>query len=130
MQPRIALIDQMRGLAALSVAWFHLTNTYGESWVRALGAYGWLGVEVFFVISGFVIPYSIWTSRELYRLKAYPAFIAKRLMRLEPPYLLSIALVLVLWHASALMPMFQGIPPATEIGQIAAHLFYLTTDGL
>ena len=98
---RIAGLDFLRGVASLAVCWFHLTSyrfptpdgpVYEA--VRLSGAYGWLGVEVFFVISGFVIPYSL--HRAGYRLSYYPKFILKRLVRLDPPYLVSLALIILL----------------------------------
>lgn len=62
----------------------------GTGPIRASGAYGWLGVEVFFVISGFVIPLAL--LREQYSLSNYKTFLLKRLTRLYPPYLASVAL--------------------------------------
>ena len=54
----------LRGVAAFAVAWFHFTNGQPtflpqDSLLKVSGAYGYLGVAVFFVISGFVIPYSL-----------------------------------------------------------------------
>ena len=93
---RIYLVEYLRGLAALSVAWFHLTNQYaaGISPARISGSYGWLGVEVFFVISGFVIPLSLAKLQTRYTLRQFPQFMVRRVLRLEPPYLLSVVLVI------------------------------------
>lgn len=53
---RLQHLDALRGLAAFSVVWFHLTASgYGQEWSN-FGKYGYLGVHVFFVISGFIIP--------------------------------------------------------------------------
>jgi peptidoglycan/LPS O-acetylase OafA/YrhL len=120
---QIFTIEALRGLAALAVTWFHLTNTYSLDWVRYSGFYGWLGVEVFFVISGFIIPYSLYRSQ--YRLAHFPRFMLRRLVRLEPPYLVSIALVLVLWEVGSRMPGFAGAPPSYSLGQVLAHFLYL-----
>lgn len=122
---RLHVVEYLRGLAALAVAWFHLTNTYNSNWVRSSGAYGWLGVEVFFVISGFIIPYAISTIGHSYSIRDFPRFMLRRLVRLEPPYLASVALALVLWYISSLVPGFKGIPPANDVGRSAAHLLYL-----
>ncbi len=119
----ITSVEYLRGLAALSVTWFHLTNTYSMNWVRQSGSLGWLGVEAFFVISGFIIPYSL--HRSGYTLRDFPNFMLRRIVRLEPPYIISIALVLVLWELSARAPGFAGEPPSYGLPQIAAHLFYL-----
>jgi peptidoglycan/LPS O-acetylase OafA/YrhL len=122
---RILVVEYLRGIASLSVAWFHLTNSYKDSWVATIGSYGWLGVEIFFVISGFVIPYSIWKTYPNYSIKVFPQFLARRIVRLEPPYLLSLVLIIVLHYISSNFPWFRGEPPAYEFLQIASHVFYL-----
>lgn len=121
---RILVLDQLRGLAALSVAWFHMTNGY-DGWVQHTGSLGWLGVEAFFVLSGFVIPYSLSRLKPAYSLQAFPVFVLRRIVRLEPPYIASVALVVVLAYASALAPGFQGAPFSFDPLQVAAHLFYV-----
>lgn len=123
---RLSIVEYLRGLAALSVAWFHLTNTYDpNSLVRLSGSHGWLGVQVFFVISGFIIPYALATATRDYSILDFPRFIFRRLVRLEPPYLVSIVLALGLWHLSAIAPGFKGGPPPSDPGQVGAHLLYL-----
>lgn len=113
----------MRGLAAFAVAWFHLTG-HDSNWVRSSGSYGWLGVEVFFVISGFIIPYSIWRSYPRFTLRDFPNYMLRRIVRLEPPYFASILLVLVLWHASSLAPNFAGAEPSWNLWQVLSHIAY------
>ncbi len=121
---RIEVIHYLRGLASLAVAWFHLTNQWTDG-VRVSGSYGWLGVEVFFVISGFVIPYSISTTYETYSASAFASFISRRLVRIEMPYIMSIILVIVLGHLSALAPGFHGTTPNYTASQIASNIFYV-----
>jgi peptidoglycan/LPS O-acetylase OafA/YrhL len=128
---RIHGLDFLRGVASLAVCWFHLTSfTYAspDGWfystLRQTGAYGWLGVEVFFVISGFVIPYSL--HRAGYRVGSYRAFILKRLVRLDPPYLASIAFVLAMAFSYALLkgrtPELEGAP--ISAARVLLHLGY------
>jgi peptidoglycan/LPS O-acetylase OafA/YrhL len=119
------MIEYLRGLASLSVAWFHMTNGFQGTWVAWSGSAGWLGVEAFFVISGFVIPHALWTSYDRYSLRDLPHFLGRRVLRIEPPYIISIIMVLVLGWASSLFPGFQGQPPTFETAQVAAHLLYL-----
>ena len=128
MDSRNETVDALRGLAALSVCFFHFTNgTHfrATSYLAPIGAYGWLGVEVFFVISGFIVPYAM--LRAGYTLSAWPTFMVKRLIRLEPPYLVSIAIVMLLGIASTMAPGFQGPPIDWTPAQIAGHLGYLNT---
>ena len=120
---RLQTIEALRGLAALAVTWFHLTNQYHGGLARGSGAYGWLGVDAFFVISGFVIPYSLHSAG--YQFGNFFRFVAKRMIRLEPPYLASIGLVIFLGFASNLAPGFRGQPQVTSTLGLAAHLLYL-----
>lgn len=125
---RLTTIDALRGCAALAVAWFHFTNgTPGflaDGILQSSGARGWLGVEVFFVISGFIIPYSLHKGGYLLR-RHWRLFVAKRVIRLDPPYVACIVLVVALSYASAATPGFRGAPPHYTWTQLALHLGYL-----
>lgn len=78
-------VDALRGVAALAVALFHFSGQLSSPLALAFKSYGWLGVDVFFVLSGFVISLSL--QGKGYALKDFPAFLLRRLVRLEPPYL-------------------------------------------
>ena len=121
---RIDLIEQLRGLAALAVAWFHLTNGYVD-WVVRTGSYGWLGVEVFFVISGVVIPLSLAADWQQRGTLALPQFLLRRIVRIEPPYLISVLLVVALNLLAMRVPGFQGKAQAYPPEQILLHAAYL-----
>ncbi|MFI1162384.1 acyltransferase family protein [Streptomyces sp. NPDC020801] len=98
-QARLRALDGLRLVAALMVAAYHYGGRDGEV-TRAWGssprhqfpvlhsyfAYGCLGVQVFFVISGFVICMSGW-GRPL------RSFFASRAARLLPAYWVAIVLV-------------------------------------
>ncbi len=115
---RLPLLDALRGLAALSVCWYHFTNSYAiSSTVRESGAYGWLGVEVFFVLSGFVIPYVLYHAEYNAR-RDWSRFLLKRIIRIEPPYLVAALGGILLWYLSSLAPGFQG--------QFSSDLFSLS----
>jgi len=81
-------VDYIRAFASLSVAVFHLGGK-----VLPVLKYGWLGVEMFFVLSGFIICKAM--PRD-YSLKMSGRFILKRIVRIEPPYIISLVLLLVL----------------------------------
>lgn len=75
---------------------------------------GQLGVSVFFVISGFVLPYSL--SKINYTVAGFPNFMLKRLLRIEPPYWATIALLFI----SGLVP-WQSF----NIQQFGANIFHI-----
>ncbi|MGW7634960.1 acyltransferase family protein [Streptomyces decoyicus] len=96
---RLRALDGLRLLAALMVAAYHYGGRNGEiaqAWggspahqfptAAPLFAYGCLGVQIFFVISGFVICLSGWG-------RTLRAFIASRVSRLYPAYWAAILLV-------------------------------------
>jgi len=124
---RLHTLDALRGLAALGVTWFHLTNG-NETFlppgpVKASGAYGWMGVEIFFVISGFIIPLSL--HRAGYRLRDYGAFVLKRMLRLDPPYVVALLVTIAVGYLASHTPGFRGQPYAVSLPQFFLHLGYL-----
>jgi peptidoglycan/LPS O-acetylase OafA/YrhL len=85
-QSRIDCIDILRGLAALAVALFHFNEPFpplADAYHRALR---WLGVPVFFVVSG----YCVASARSK---SAFLVFIQRRLVRIFPPYWASLGFV-------------------------------------
>jgi peptidoglycan/LPS O-acetylase OafA/YrhL len=120
-KPRIGVINALRGFAALAVAWGHFVAGQGK-YLGLSGKYGYLGVDIFFVISGFVIPWSLYRSR--YVLSDYPRFLLKRNVRLYPPYLASIAITILATNF-VLVPLFH-IPHMTVSGRdLLLHFGYL-----
>jgi peptidoglycan/LPS O-acetylase OafA/YrhL len=114
-------------LTGFAVCWFHFTHGNPEflpdGYLKSSGALGWLGVEIFFVISGFIIPYSLHNGG--YQIANFFKFFIKRIIRLDPPYLISIFLVLALGFASASTPGFRGPPFEPSLAQVLLHLGYV-----
>jgi peptidoglycan/LPS O-acetylase OafA/YrhL len=132
---RLEGVEILRGIAAFSVMWFHLTCgnaafLQSGSLLKASGAYGYLGVQLFFVISGFIIPYSL--SLRNYRIETEGlGFLARRLVRIEPAYLVSAALMVVLQIISAVTPGTNALMPDRDILRLmtilALHFAYLAS---
>ena len=87
------------------------------------GGWGWMGVEIFFAISGFILPYSMYRAR--YQIKNFFTFVIKRIVRLDPPYFASIALILALWWLATHVPGFQGRNLEIDYPSLFAHVGYL-----
>lgn len=127
---RFYLIDALRGLAAMWVVLFHayegkhiedLAESLPQFLTNVLFAMGEVGVPIFFVISGFVIAHSI--SRDDVNGKYLFKFALRRSVRLDPPYWLSIVLVLGMAWLSAIVKSEPMEWPSNQV--IVAHLFYL-----
>lgn len=98
---RLVGIDALRAIAALAVVLFHYTTRYDALFGHA-GApllslpWGWLGVNLFFAISGFVI------FMTLERTRRPLDFVVSRCSRLYPAYWAAIALTFAITHAGDL----------------------------
>ena len=120
---RIEVLDFLRGVASLGVALHHFFNILDPGLLSTLGYYGQLGVQVFFVISGFVIPYSL--HRGGYRLSDYPVFVLKRVVRLDPPYIVTIAIIVALGVLSWYVPFQKDFVFRASVPQVLLHFAYV-----
>lgn len=110
----------------MAVCFFHFTKGFisdDSSISEILMPYAWVGVEVFFVISGFVIPYML--LGQPFKGKHYGGYLLKRLIRIEPAYLGSIILIIGLNYISSLFTIYKGPPFSVSGHNILLHLGYL-----
>lgn len=113
----------LRGLASFGVCFAHLTGTVNSETLKCVGNYGTWGVSVFFFISGFIIPYSLFNSN--YSISDYPKFLLKRIIRLDPPYLLTIVGIFLISWLAQLSPHHTSQPLDPLSKNTLYHLFYL-----
>jgi peptidoglycan/LPS O-acetylase OafA/YrhL len=127
---RFVFIDGLRGLAALAVLTLH---TYTSPTLHSLSAsmpapvdylvrHGWLAVQVFFVVSGFVIAYSLRNARVSPRVLGN--FALRRTLRLDPPYWATLAVAVLALSTSNLL-LKDRVAPIPGRSAILAHAFYL-----
>ncbi|MEO8017814.1 MAG: acyltransferase [Pseudomonadota bacterium] len=117
MKERLEIIDGLRGVAAFSVVLGHLSS---RTALAGIMGHGYLGVSIFFVLSGFVIAMSV--DDRFISASFAGRFAARRAIRLDPPYWASIAVALTLTWFAARNGFPREIPGAAEL---FAHLFYL-----
>ena len=80
-KPRYEILDGLRGVAALMVVIFHLFETYSKGAAFQIVNHGYLAVDFFFVLSGFVVGYAYddrWDKMTTW------GFFKRRLTRLHP----------------------------------------------
>ena len=127
---RFRALDAMRGVAAVLVLLFHVRRSSAQASVldgvsnRVIDDtldFSRSGVAIFFVISGFVIAFS---TRDLgVRGRDAVRFSARRQVRLDPPYYLTIAVVLVLAALQGLVPGL--VAPTYTVREVLLNLLYL-----
>lgn len=150
--PRIAGLDMLRGIAATSVMLFHYTTPYGANLAPMHVHFwpGYYGVELFFIISGFVIFMTV------EHCKTVAEFAASRISRLYPVFWAAVLLTAaILWldpmshiHAPketlvaanlTMLQIFVGFPSLSPVywtlaqelsfyALMAAALFFRKTD--
>ena len=81
-KPHYVLLDGLRGVAALLVIWYHVFEGFATSPIDQKFNHGYLAVDFFFILSGFVIGYAYddrWKTTMTQK-----EFFKRRLIRLHP----------------------------------------------
>lgn len=127
-RPQIQSLQVFRGLAALAVVATHATTSTiafvadMPAWAVSLFGAGYLGVDFFFVLSGFIIMYAHFADAG--NGPVVRRYILKRLMRIFPAYL-PISLALIALYAA--LPSFSGAPDRGY--SLLSSLLLLPADG-
>ena len=99
-KPHYNLLDGLRGVAALTVVCFHLFEAYATSHLDQRINHGYLAVDFFFILSGFVVGYAYddrWTKMTVRE------FLTRRLVRLQPMVVIGALIGAVMFYT-------QGCP--------------------
>jgi peptidoglycan/LPS O-acetylase OafA/YrhL len=118
---RLPALDGLRGVAILAVFFYHYAggaglhaNSAQFRVISALFALGWTGVDLFFVLSGFLITGVLYDTRD--DPKYYRNFYARRVLRIFPIYYLVVAI-------------YVCLGPFVGAHWKAGHLFFLVYLG-
>jgi peptidoglycan/LPS O-acetylase OafA/YrhL len=124
---RLHGLDTLRSLAILVVIVFHLLDFGGENtlptWLEPIASYGWMGVDLFFVLSGYLIgsqllrPYTRGERPGLWE------FYRNRIYRILPAYLV----VLAAYYWIPNWPEFDGMAPPWKYLTFTYNLFLPVT---
>jgi peptidoglycan/LPS O-acetylase OafA/YrhL len=105
---RIRALDGIRGLAILLVLWAHYTGIglqyHVNSMLVGASQWGWVGVDLFFVLSGFLITGILVDSKGSNGF--FKNFYARRFMRIFPAYY------------ALLVIIFLSVPFLTNLGDL------------
>jgi peptidoglycan/LPS O-acetylase OafA/YrhL len=123
-EPRLGVLDGLRGVAVLLVLWYHVWEIswlMPPSWLDFVPATGFIGVHLFFFLSGFVISYPF--ARAAVAGTAQPTwghFAWRRFIKIVPSYVLLIAVAHAIGYA-------QAQPNASLGPDLATHLLFVHT---
>jgi peptidoglycan/LPS O-acetylase OafA/YrhL len=108
-KPHYPILDGLRGVAAVIVVIFHIFETHSTSHLDQIINHGYLAVDFFFLLSGFVIGYAYddrWSKMSIGR------FFKIRLVRLQPMVIIGmiVGAILFYFQGSAMFPHISEVP--------------------
>ncbi|RDC62432.1 acyltransferase family protein [Adhaeribacter pallidiroseus] len=108
-KPHYPILDGLRGVAAIIVVTFHLAEPFSTSNLDKMVNHGYLAVDFFFLLSGFVIGYAYddrWPRMSL------GSFFKRRIERLQPLVILGMSLGAIGFYFtdSTLWPLIHNVP--------------------
>ncbi|MCW2120021.1 acyltransferase family protein [Flavobacterium sp. 7A] len=90
-------LDHLRALAIFIVFFFHYFILSGgePNWLPDYAGFGWTGVDLFFVLSGFLISSQLFLKIKQEKKISYKDFFLKRIFRIIPAYLTVVVIYFV-----------------------------------
>jgi len=93
LQNRVFSLDCLRGVAILLVLFTHADNYFG-----LLGKFGWLGVDLFFVLSGYLISNKVFRQIKSGKEFKFFSFFISRLLRIVPVFITFLIVGYILYY--------------------------------
>ena len=112
--------DILRGLAVLAVIYFHAgKHLPRHPWLVTSGWYGWCGVDLFFVLSGFLITGILLDARGTDGF--FTNFYARRILRIWPLYFAMLGMLLVVLPHIVPAMMAESVASARPVWAYPLH---------
>ncbi|HCN51699.1 MAG TPA: acyltransferase [Chryseobacterium sp.] len=89
---RLYGLDHLRAAAIILVLMYHYRAFEHPLWIDSVGRFGWTGVDLFFVLSGFLISGQLFKEMDAKGSLRLKTFYIKRFFRIIPPYLFTLFL--------------------------------------
>jgi peptidoglycan/LPS O-acetylase OafA/YrhL len=114
-------LDGLRGLAILWVVLYHCDPLLQGTWLHYIAEWGWAGVILFFILSGFLITSNLLASRD--KPRYFHNFHARRALRIWPVYILVLAIVYL--NAPWFIGPNVGVLAAIKAAPWLAYIFFV-----
>ena len=87
-------LDHLRAFAIILVFFFHyyIVSDGEPEWLPDVASFGWTGVDLFFVLSGFLISSQLFLQIKNGQLISFKVFFIKRFFRIVPAYLATVGI--------------------------------------
>ncbi|MBK8542821.1 MAG: acyltransferase [Caulobacteraceae bacterium] len=122
-------LTSLRFIAAFWVLLYHFKDHLGLGMGQfGLVADGYLGVDLFFTLSGFILAHVYLTSLEGGQF-GYGGFLKNRIARVYPMHLAALGAMLVLLAGAAILGVGESNPDAFRLSDLPAHLFMVHAWG-
>lgn len=114
-------LDHLRALAISYVLLFHYFILSGgePEWLPGFAKFGWTGVDLFFVLSGFLISSQLFLQIKQGQLMSFRSFFLKRFFRIVPAFLVTVGLyfcVPVFREKESLPPLWKFLTFTQNLG--------------
>jgi peptidoglycan/LPS O-acetylase OafA/YrhL len=112
-------LDHLRAFAITFVLLFHYKMFGHPHWIEIVGKFGWTGVDLFFVLSGFLISTELFKELSKTRTLSLKNFFIKRSFRILPAYLLIVGVYFLIpaYHErEALPPLWRFLTFTQNFG--------------
>lgn len=112
-------LDHLRAIAILLVFLYHYQMFEHPAWIDTVGWIGWTGVDLFFVLSGFLISNQLFQEIHTHGTIRLKIFFTKRFFRIIPPYVFTLLLYFCLpafREREALPPLWKFLSFTQNFG--------------
>ena len=117
-KPHYNILDGLRGVAAITVVCFHIFEAYATSHLDQIINHGYLAVDFFFILSGFVVGYAYddrWGKKMTTK-----DFIKRRIIRLHPMVVMGAVIGAVMFY-------FQGTSAWNDVATVSVIALLFAT---
>lgn len=115
-KPHYNILDGLRGIAAITVVCFHLFEAFATSHIDQRINHGYLAVDFFFILSGFVVAYAY---DDRWKKMKTSDFLKRRVIRLQPMVAMGAVIGACVFY-------FQGCP-VWDVSQVTIGALLIST---